>query len=115
MDAYNANPTSMELAMRSFADFQGSAKIAIIGDMLELGEETEGEHKHILEFAMSQHFEKLFLVGPVFKKIAVKTDNQCFEHVEEACDYFKKYPPEHKTILIKASRGIKLEKLLNVL
>lgn len=115
MDAYNANPTSMESAIRSFSDFPGNRKTAIIGDMLELGEEAEKEHKHILEFALSQQFENVFLVGPLFKNIPKETQTRCFEHADEACEYFKKHPLENKTILIKASRGIKLEKLLDVL
>jgi len=115
MDAYNANPTSMESAIHSFSEFPGNGKTAIIGDMLELGDEAEKEHKHILEFALSQHFENVFLVGPLFKNIPKEAETRCFEHVDEACEYFKKHPLENKTILIKASRGIKLEKLLNVL
>jgi len=115
MDAYNANPTSMELAILSFSAFDGDGKIAILGDMRELGKESLTEHQHVLELALSQNFESVYLVGDQFSQVSKGHHVQGFQNVEEACEFFQKKILKNKTVLIKASRGTQLEKLMEVL
>jgi UDP-N-acetylmuramoyl-tripeptide--D-alanyl-D-alanine ligase len=115
MDAYNANPTSMESSILSFSDFPGTEKIAILGDMRELGHESLKEHRYILDLALTQNFQSVFLVGSQFCQVSKGLNVHGFQNVEEACEFFKAHPLQNKTLLIKASRSTKLEKLLEVL
>jgi UDP-N-acetylmuramoyl-tripeptide--D-alanyl-D-alanine ligase len=114
-DSYNANPTSMNSALESFSGIQTDNKILILGDMLELGEKSEEEHIKLLDAIQSRIFGKVFLVGPVFKKISVNPDFKAFYTVEELIDFLKHTPVKGKTILIKGSRGIGLEKAYDML
>lgn len=114
-DSYNANPTSMHLAIESFMSFDGVSKIVILGDMLELGEKGEEEHLKVLEDLKSLNPEKVFLVGPSFQKASSNTSFQSFSDVYKLIDHLKKEPINGKTILIKGSRGIGLEKIYDLL
>ncbi|MFH0894031.1 MAG: UDP-N-acetylmuramoyl-tripeptide--D-alanyl-D-alanine ligase [Bacteroidota bacterium] len=113
MDAYNANPSSMNAALDSFSTSQFKNKIAILGDMLELGSESEKEHQQILEKAIELNFGKLYLVGPVFSSIS--KSGTSFQNASEALDYFTKNKISESTILLKGSRGIGLEKIVEAL
>ena len=113
VDAYNANPTSMKAAIGNFATMQVSPKAAILGDMLELGEYSADEHMTIVNELVSADFEKVILVGSEF--MACKSKFKCFVHVDEACNYLKNEPLSNYNILIKGSRGIKLEKVIELL
>jgi UDP-N-acetylmuramoyl-tripeptide--D-alanyl-D-alanine ligase len=113
MDAYNANPASMELAVNNFAELKFDNKIAIIGDMFELGKNALSEHEKIIRLLKKQKFEKTILVGPLFSE--VNDGIQSFPDSETACQYLKSNPLFNKTILIKGSRGMKLEKILEAL
>jgi UDP-N-acetylmuramoyl-tripeptide--D-alanyl-D-alanine ligase len=112
LDAYNANPTSMQHALRSLAKMPQKNKIAIIGDMFELGEYSENEHRETLDIAKSLKFKELLTVGKQF--FEVNTEGVLkFEKTEEAKDWFQKKRFGKATcILIKASRGMRLETLL---
>ncbi len=114
-DSYNANPTSMHLAVESFMSFSGQNKVVILGDMLELGEKSEEEHIKVIEEIKSLNLEKVFLVGPLFQKAAAKTSYQSYSDVNKLIDILKKEPLKGKTILIKGSRGIGLEKTYELL
>jgi UDP-N-acetylmuramoyl-tripeptide--D-alanyl-D-alanine ligase len=83
--------------------------------MLELGEKSEEEHIKLLETIQSHIFGKVFLVGPVFKKISVNSGFKAFYTVDELIDFLKHTPVKGKTILIKGSRGIGLEKAYDML
>ncbi|HEX7494077.1 MAG TPA: UDP-N-acetylmuramoyl-tripeptide--D-alanyl-D-alanine ligase [Bacteroidales bacterium] len=109
-DSYNANPTSMNSALESFSGIQNEDKILILGDMLELGEKSEEEHIKLLEAIQSHIFKKVFLVGPVFKKISATSGFKAFYSVDELIDFLKHTPVKGNSILIKGSRGIGLEK-----
>lgn len=115
MDAYNANPSSMELAIRNFINFPDAHKVLILGDMLELGSGSENEHRRMLDLAQSANAELIILVGKLFK--GVNEDDSIFTYrtSEEALKMLGQNPLKGKTILIKGSRGIQLEKLLEVL
>jgi len=114
MDAYNANPTSMEKALNSFSEMPLTDKVVILGDMLELGSESLNEHKKIIDIIKSNAFEKVFLVGTIFKT-ANNTDFENFENAEMLKAHLIKHPLKNKSILIKGSRGIKLETILGAL
>lgn len=113
LDAYNANPTSMEASLNNFANIRGESKIAIIGEMLELGDYSKAEHKRIVELANSLNFVTVLFVGKGFENMAPK--NNYFATSDDCSAYLKSNPIVNATILVKGSRGVKLEKVLNVL
>jgi UDP-N-acetylmuramoyl-tripeptide--D-alanyl-D-alanine ligase len=114
-DAYNANPTSMYLAMEAFAAISADRKIIILGDMLELGGKSDEEHIKVLKALQSQIAEKILLVGPVFQKISLKSGFKAFDNVDKLIEFLKTEPLKGNTILIKGSRGIRLEKIYDLL
>lgn len=116
MDAYNANPTSMLLALENFAESPFGNKMLILGDMRELGTESQKEHQIILQKIRELEFGEVVLVGHEFKIAAGKeTTYQVFDDVIQALPGLHDSKPTNKTILIKGSRGIQLEKILEVL
>ncbi len=113
LDAYNANPTSMNLAIANFMKQAYHAKLMILGDMLELGDHSKKEHETILKQALDLKSDDVWLVGELFFEF--KNDYPAFKffkNTEEAAIYIQKQPVINKTLLIKGSRGIKLEKLV---
>jgi len=115
MDAYNANPTSMMAALTNFAGIRHENKCIILGDMLELGTVSAEEHQKITDFIEEQKFSEVYLVGPQFKNTIDRTQKKKFDLVELLSNYLKTQPIENKLILIKGSRGIHLEKILELL
>lgn len=115
MDAYNANPTSMMAALANFAGIKNDQKCIILGDMLELGEASVTEHQKIIDYIEGQDFSEVFLVGPQFGNTKGTKIKKKFEHVELLSNYLKTQPIKNKLILIKGSRGIYLEKILDLL
>ncbi len=113
IDAYNANPTSMRAAILNFEQLETEHKTLILGDMLELGEQSKNEHKNIVELLQQNNFQNVLLVGNEFK--STKSSFQSFENVEKLIEYLKEKPLKDQFILIKGSRGIKLEKVLELL
>lgn len=115
MDAYNANPTSMMAALSNFVGIRHENKCIILGDMLELGAVSAEEHQKITDFIEEQKFSEVYLVGPQFKNTIDRTQKKKFDQVELLSNYLKTQPIENKLILIKGSRGIHLEKILELL
>jgi UDP-N-acetylmuramoyl-tripeptide--D-alanyl-D-alanine ligase len=115
LDMYNANPSSLALALQDFSDSAYDKKVVIIGDMLELGEESDKEHQAILELIEKLELNEVYLVGPVFTRINRKRDWLCFQDSDLANIWIEHHRLTNKTILIKGSRGIKLEKLVGLL
>jgi UDP-N-acetylmuramoyl-tripeptide--D-alanyl-D-alanine ligase len=115
MDAYNANPTSMNAAIDSFTTESGTCKSLILGDMLELGSYTDAEHLKILTKINNLPLTDVFLIGPVFSKAAQNFSYKTFMTVEKFCAWLKDNPLNNCNILIKGSRGIHLEKILDVI
>ncbi|MFN6342221.1 MAG: UDP-N-acetylmuramoyl-tripeptide--D-alanyl-D-alanine ligase [Bacteroidota bacterium] len=111
MDAYNANPSSMQAALKNFAAMPYAHKVAILGDMFELGEYADAEHKGIIAYADSLKFEYLIFVGKEFARHKSATHIFC-ETTEEAAEFLKSASLQNKHIFMKGSRGIQLEKLL---
>jgi UDP-N-acetylmuramoyl-tripeptide--D-alanyl-D-alanine ligase len=114
-DSYNANPVSMSYALESFAAIRAESKMAILGDMLELGEKTEDEHSKVLQLLLSSGIENAILVGPVFSKIAKTSGFLVFPDVYKLTDHLKSEPVKGKTILVKGSHGTGLEKIYDLL
>jgi UDP-N-acetylmuramoyl-tripeptide--D-alanyl-D-alanine ligase len=115
MDAYNANPTSMMAALQNFANLKNDEKCLILGDMLELGETSEMEHQMIADYIENQDFSAVYLVGPNFMKTKDSDKKKKFDTIELLKNYLKTQPIENKFVLIKGSRGIHLEKILEIL
>jgi UDP-N-acetylmuramoyl-tripeptide--D-alanyl-D-alanine ligase len=111
LDAYNANPSSMKLALESFATMEG-AKVAILGDMLELGAESQAEHQQIADLANELAIDQVLLVGKEFAKTSKHSRQLHFENQEALSSWLKEQSLAEKQILIKGSRGIALEKAL---
>ena len=109
LDTYNANPSSMVESLKNFSTFDGS-KTIIIGDMLELGEQSDKEHQAIMAFAESLNFDEIITVGKYFKK--ANSISQTFNDTQELSKYLESNDIQSKNVLLKASRGIALEKIL---
>lgn len=116
VDAYNANPTSMAAALENFSNVSADCRIAMLGDMLELGEDSAAEHKAVIESALSRGFCKVFFVGKEFVAVSTASDNAMFfQTSDELADYLKANPVHGATILIKGSRGTRMEKVIPTL
>ena len=115
MDAYNANPTSMSHAIKNFRNICGECNVLILGDMRELGEESEKEHKAIIELLKELNFQLVFLVGSEFAKVA---SNSLFFRVKDVDDlirYITLNPISGYDILVKGSNSIHLNKIIDSL
>ncbi len=116
MDAYNANPSSMAAAIENFALLQDKNKWAILGDMLELGKESEVEHEHILQLLQEKNIRQAILVGEHFMQANSNRLFQAFPSVKELAAYLiQNLPAADAVILLKGSRGIKLETVVEEL
>ena len=114
-DSYNANPASMKMAVESFATTDDGNKILILGDMLELGDKSGEEHLELLNFISGFRFEKVLLAGPVFKKTSKGFDYVAFADTGSLKEYLKSENTEGKNILVKGSRGMKIEEIYEFL
>jgi UDP-N-acetylmuramoyl-tripeptide--D-alanyl-D-alanine ligase len=112
LDAYNANPSSVWEAILNFARMPATHKVAILGDMLELGEYTEEEHRKTAELAAAQHFDHVILVGPLFADAAQQLRLLHFPDVQTLSEWFHSQAFEGVHFLIKGSRGMQMEQLL---
>jgi UDP-N-acetylmuramoyl-tripeptide--D-alanyl-D-alanine ligase len=115
LDAYNANPSSMEAAVAMFSEAIFPHKTVILGDMLELGNESDNEHRQIIEMLDRMGFQQVYLIGPAFTRLNSARENICFDDTEMAKMWLDHHKIENSTILIKGSRGIRLEKLVESL
>lgn len=113
VDAYNANPTSMAAAIKNFAEMDVSPKVLILGDMLELGDLAQQEHQAIVNLLKEHNLMDVFLVGDFFKQTS--TDFCCFDNVELLMHQLEIQPIKNSYVIIKGSRGIKLENVLGLL
>ncbi|MCP2026960.1 UDP-N-acetylmuramoyl-tripeptide--D-alanyl-D-alanine ligase [Flavobacterium sp. HSC-32F16] len=114
LDAYNANPSSMAVAITNFLQLENQNKIMILGDMFELGNESHDEHKAIVESLSVQEKSKCYLIGKSFYENKIASENiHFYETFDAFADYLKTIQFKDNTILIKGSRGMALERTLD--
>lgn len=116
LDAYNANPSSMQAAIDNLANMKAEKKIAIVGDMFELEEEAEAEHRAIGRLLAEKKFNEVYLCGSLMRAAAMQMPSaKYFEKKESLLTELKDNPVSHATVLVKASRGIGLESVVEFL
>lgn len=116
LDAYNANPSSMAVAIENFIQLKKNNKIAVLGDMFELGEESASEHKAIVSLLSDESSITTFFIGKDFYANKIEREN-CFffENFDVFSEAFAKLKCINSMILIKGSRGMALERTLKVI
>ncbi len=116
LDAYNANPDSMTVAIENLSAMKSGNKVAIVGDMFELGEEAEAEHRAVGKLLAGKNFTAVYLCGKLMKAaVAEISSAHYFEKKEDLLKALRQNPFSNATILLKASRGIGLETIVDVL
>ena len=129
VDAYNANPSSMEAALINFLSLNAPFKVAMLGEMRELGNDSYNEHLYLIKKALFLGLDMVYFVGEEFIKVISdldkdswkslpldkKSEFKVFKTSEETVDYLKDHPISGATILIKGSRGIRMEKCIAAL
>lgn len=110
MDAYNANPSSMKLAIENFANLKSEKKVLLLGAMAELGEESMAEHEAIIKLIQSKNWEKVVLVGGDFIKLA--HPYLSFTNAQEAKTWLQNQKFENTDFLVKGSRSMQMEKII---
>jgi UDP-N-acetylmuramoyl-tripeptide--D-alanyl-D-alanine ligase len=111
LDAYNANPSSMELSIKNFMAMPGENKILFLGDMFELGKYEAEEHQNLVNFCLNLGLDKVILIGKAF----AKTDCTYLKFIEtkEAAAYLDSQQFSQYTFFLKGSRGMKMESLVD--
>jgi len=115
MDAYNANPASMQASIDNFLGLDASQKMLILGDMLELGADSAREHQKIVDLLANYPRLTVFLVGPQFSSTLKPVSFISFTDSEKLKVYLSNHPVSDSLILVKGSHGIKLEKVISVI
>lgn len=115
LDAYNANPTSMSLSLKNFASEPGD-KVAILGDMFELGDDAEIEHKAIGKLAKELNLDEVIFCGKLMSAAhSANPNSKYFEHKSDLAEYLKANKRNATAYLIKGSRGMSLETIVDLL
>jgi UDP-N-acetylmuramoyl-tripeptide--D-alanyl-D-alanine ligase len=116
LDAYNANPSSMQAAIENLAEMNATNKVLILGDMFELESEADKEHQAIGALLKQKGFEQVYLCGSLFKAALREIPKaKYFEKKDQLILELRKYPIKNATVLVKASRGIGLETVVEYL
>lgn len=110
LDAYNANPSSMEVAIKNFASIENPKKVAIVGEMLELGDHSVEEHRRIAELVKSFRFASIIFIGQGFEN----DSKSClfFKDADSCAKFLTDHPIKDALVLLKGSRGVRLEKVM---
>jgi UDP-N-acetylmuramoyl-tripeptide--D-alanyl-D-alanine ligase len=114
LDAYNANPTSMTVALQNFEKLEAKNKIAILGDMFELGQDAKKEHLDIAELANSLQLSKVIFIGENFHN-AIHETNETYKSFNDFKAQYNLDTFKNATLLIKGSRGMALERIIELL
>lgn len=110
LDAYNANPTSMAAAIENFAGMEGENKVLVLGSMKELGADSAKEHEQIISLISNYNWSKVLVAGEGYQNVPAN-----ITHVKtslEAAEWFRQQNFKHSQILVKGSRGMQMEKVL---
>ena len=110
LDAYNANPSSMKVALDNFSQLKSSNKVVILGDMFELGANSTDEHQFIVDYCNSLALEQCCFVGELFNNTT--TSHQQFVSFEQLENYLTEQQFQNTHLLVKGSRGMALERVL---
>ncbi|HVV54773.1 MAG TPA: UDP-N-acetylmuramoyl-tripeptide--D-alanyl-D-alanine ligase [Mucilaginibacter sp.] len=116
-DYYNANPSSMAVAIENLGKIEAGRKVLVLGDMFELGEEAAAEHEAIIRKALDADVDEAIFIGKEFHRAGMKTNDidrgkaVFYPSTEEALEGLKARPVQNATVLIKGSRGMALERL----
>ncbi|HLD53108.1 MAG TPA: UDP-N-acetylmuramoyl-tripeptide--D-alanyl-D-alanine ligase [Sediminibacterium sp.] len=119
LDAYNANPSSMKVAIENFAKLKADRKIVLLGGMMELGEDSIEEHQALVELLVALGFKEVVLVGGDFayahaSKAQIQTTPFTYlNNAAEAREWLKQLNPQNACILVKGSRSMKMEQVLD--
>lgn len=119
LDAYNANPSSMKVAIENFAKLKADRKIVLLGGMMELGEDSIAEHQALVELLVALGFKEVVLVGGDFayahasKEQIQTTPFTYLNNAAEAREWLKQLNPQNACILVKGSRSMKMEQVLD--
>lgn len=117
-DYYNANPSSMQVAIENIGQLQADRKVLILGDMFELGDEAPAEHLNVIKKALDTNVAERIFIGKEFFRQKEKSEGQkaaFYETAEDAIAGLKSNPIKNSTVLIKGSRGMALERLVELL
>lgn len=115
LDAYNANPTSMLAALKNLQQLEAENKYLFLGDMFELGADAEKEHQNIADFAEQNFRDNVYLIGENFSKTTTSESIKKFKKFEDLKPILNKLNLHNSTLLIKGSRGMALERILDIL
>ena len=116
LDAYNANPSSMKVAIENFIQLKGSNKTIFLGDMFELGDSSNIEHQNIVDLLTQQHTITCYFIGKHFFNNSIQKDNfHFFETFEDMSGKINWTNSQNNYILIKGSRAMQLERILEIL
>ena len=113
LDAYNANPSSMKAALENFDAMEGDHKMVILGDMFELGKTAATEHQRVADLVVEMGFDRVLLVGKNFAETHTKSHK--FDSFEALSNYLGAHSVKKGMVLIKGSRGMALERALELL
>lgn len=113
IDAYNANPTSMHAALENFDHMDVNRKVLILGDMKELGSDTDIEHQKVADYISHHNFDRVMFIGDNFSRVDTKYPR--FKDLDSLKDYLEKNPIKDSYILLKGSRGVQLERCIDML
>lgn len=116
LDAYNANPSSMQVAVSNFGEMKAGRKVVILGEMRELGTESENAHRILLKLAAQYHFDQIFLVGNNFEHCADSFNfTHLFKDTDSLIGHLQQNPIRDAFVFVKGSRGNKLERIVEYL
>jgi len=113
LDCYNANPSSMEASLLSFSKMKAENQTVILGDMFELGEYGEEEHHRIVELIKTLHFKRVILCGDLFNAVSKENEFISFRDTDSTINWLIENPVRNSNIMIKGSRGMKMERMLD--
>lgn len=116
VDAYNANPSSMDVALKNLSSVVAERKAVMLGDMLELGPDSQSLHREVVEKLLAMDLSLICLVGKEFAAASAGIDGiLCFETSDALAQWLQENPLDGATVLIKGSRGTKMEKVIPAL
>ena len=115
LDAYNANPSSMQVAIENFSKIPNKKQILVLGDMFEMGDQAEKEHLDLLIWAKQFEFESIYLLGEHFYQVSANCGLETFSSMKVLGETLKSKNHNDTAILIKGSRGMKMERVLDYL